>query len=108
MNGTGVSLDLGGAVLTLLAERALWWAAERTLIVSDLHLGKAERMARRSGALVPPYETAETLARLSALIGRLAPAHVICLGDSFDDLRAAEALDVPTRDDLATRMAGSR
>ena len=108
MNGSGVSLELGGAALTLLPERGLWWAAERTLVVSDLHLGKSERMARRSGALVPPYESAETLARLAALIEAHAPAHVVCLGDSFDDLHAAATLGPAERAGIDALMAGRR
>ena len=38
--------------------------------------------------LLPPYETAETLDRLAAEIAALAPASVVCLGDSFDDCAA--------------------
>ncbi|MEO0830093.1 MAG: ligase-associated DNA damage response endonuclease PdeM, partial [Pseudomonadota bacterium] len=62
------------------------------LILSDLHLGKAERMARRSGALLPPYESRDTLLRAKAEIAALLPRHVVCLGDSFDDLGAAANL----------------
>ncbi|RDC73481.1 ligase-associated DNA damage response endonuclease PdeM [Rhodovulum sp. 12E13] len=108
MNGAGVSLEIAGAALTLLPGRALWWAAERLLVASDLHLGKSERIARRGGALVPPYESADTLGRLAALVRAHAPAHVVCLGDSFDDLRAAEALGPADRDELAGLMAGRR
>ena len=93
MNEAGIEIEFGGARLRCLAERALWWPDEGMLVVSDLHLGKSERMARRSGALVPPYESAETLARLADLVARLDPSEVLCLGDSFDDLRAADALD---------------
>jgi hypothetical protein len=83
---------LAGAALTARASGALWWPAERLLCVADLHLGKSERLARRGGALLPPYETAETLDRLAAEIARLAPATVVALGDSFDDLGCAAAL----------------
>ncbi|MEE4119291.1 MAG: ligase-associated DNA damage response endonuclease PdeM [Paracoccaceae bacterium] len=108
MNGTGVSLEIAGEALALLPERALWWAAERLLVASDLHLGKSERIARRGGTLVPPYESADTLGRLAALVRAHAPAHVVCLGDSFDDLRAAEALGQAEREGLAELMAGRR
>jgi hypothetical protein len=108
MNGTGVSLEIGGAALTLLPERALWWEAERVLVASDLHLGKSERIARRGGALVPPYESADTLDRLAALVRAHTPAHVVCLGDSFDDLRAAEGLGPAERERLTALMAGQR
>lgn len=78
------------------------------LVVADLHLGKAERLARRGGALLPPYETAETLARLTAEVAALDPETVVCLGDSFDDGRAAEALDDESRARIAAMAAGRR
>ena len=43
--------------LTAQPSGALCWAKARVLIVSDLHLGKSERIARRGGALLPPYDT---------------------------------------------------
>ena len=89
---TGQDFALAGAPLTARASGALWWEAERLLCVADLHFGKSERLARRGGALLPPYETAETLDRLTAEIARLAPAVVVCLGDSFDDFGCASAL----------------
>lgn len=78
------------------------------LIVSDLHLGKSERIARRGGALLPPYDTIETLTRLSSDLGATRPRTVVCLGDSFDDLGAAEALAPEHRDTLARLQAGRR
>lgn len=104
----GHQIIFGDTLLLLLPERAVWWEAERCLIVSDLHLGKAERMARRGGALVPPYESLETISRLSDLIGRWAPAHVLCLGDSFDDNAAERALDPAVLEALTQLMAGRR
>ena len=89
---TAQPIRLAGAVLTACASGALWWEAERLLCVADLHLGKSERMARRGGALLPPYETEETIARLAGEVERLAPATVVCLGDSFDDGAAGAGL----------------
>lgn len=74
------------------ASGALWWPAERALIVADLHLGKSERMARRGGALLPPFETRDTLTRLMAEARATDPARLILLGDTFDDTAAAVAL----------------
>jgi len=104
----GYGFTLAGAALTARPSGALWWAAEGLLCVSDLHLGKSGRMARRGGALLPPYETADTLARLEAEIRALGPGHVLCLGDSFDDLAAAEGLAVAEADWLVRLMAGRR
>lgn len=99
-------ITLAGAALSAQASGALWWAEERLLCVADLHCGKSERMARRGGPLLPPYETAETLDRLAAEIARLDPATVVCLGDSFDDVWAAMALAPADADRLSALTAG--
>lgn len=102
----GVALHLAGEALVARASGALWWPAARTLAVADLHLGKSGRMARRGGALLPPYETQETLGRLDAEIAALDPARVVCLGDSFDDLTAGDELDEAARLWLVRLAAG--
>ena len=99
---------LAGEPLAALPSGALHWPARRLLCVSDLHLGKSERMARRGGPILPPYEAQETLARLDADIRATDPRTVICLGDSFDDLDAMRALEDGARALLATLMAGRR
>ncbi|WP_417817520.1 ligase-associated DNA damage response endonuclease PdeM [Tritonibacter scottomollicae] len=103
---TGFDITFHGARLTALAARALWWAAEATLVVSDLHLGKSERVARRTGVSLPPYETRDTLDRLETLIAALSPTRVICLGDTFDDDIAASSLTTSDRARLQALMQG--
>lgn len=105
---TGFAFTLHGARLTALGTRALWWEGERTLVVSDLHLGKAERTARRGGTVLPPYETQDTLDRLGLLIETWAPKCVICLGDSFDDDTAARSLPAAPRNQLRQLINGRR
>lgn len=95
-------------VAEALPAGALWLPGAKALVVSDLHLGKAERIARREGRLTPPYEVEETLTRLADLIDATAPATVVCLGDSFDDDRAAATLEERPRQTLAAMMAGRR
>ncbi len=99
---------LAGATLTALPSGALWWADERMLTVSDLHLGKSERIARRGGAMLPPYEVDATLHRLAEDIARTDPATVLCLGDSFDDLTAAENLSEAHALQITRLQAGRR
>ena len=102
----GHVFSLFGAQLTARASGVLWWAHRRILCVSDLHLGKSERMVRRTGVMAPPYETTDTLLRLQTEIDALAPAIVICLGDSFDDLKAAESLNATEAQWLNRLQAG--
>jgi DNA ligase-associated metallophosphoesterase len=102
------ALTLRGIELHALPSGALWWPEERLLCVSDLHLGKSERIARRGGATLPPYETRDTLDRLAADLDATDARCVICLGDSFDDLAAAGALVEAARLQLARLQAGRR
>jgi len=96
-----------GVELEALPSGALWWPEGRWLIVADLHLGKSERMARRGGPLLPPYEGLMTLARLAEDTGRLRPATIVSLGDGFDDLAAVAALD-PAVVEAITALAHDR
>ncbi|APE44210.1 metallophosphoesterase [Sulfitobacter alexandrii] len=106
MNGCKISL--AGAPLIALGSGALWWAEESLLCVSDLHLGKSERIARRGGAALPPYDTRDTLTRLAADLALTRARTVICLGDSFDDADAARALPEEERLWIARLQAGRR
>lgn len=104
----GHSFTLAGAELVALGSGALWWRDQVLLCVSDLHLGKSERVARRSGLTLPPYDTRDTLNRLAADLALTNARTVVCLGDSFDDLRAAEALPEDEKLWIAKLQAGRR
>ena len=95
-----------GETLHLMSSGALHWPARRLLCVSDLHLGKSERLARRGGILLPPYETQATLEKLDQDLGATRAETVICLGDSFDDIAAVDGLEDSARLWLARLMAG--
>lgn len=96
---------LNGAACRLTPEGGLWWPAERLLAVADLHLEKASSLARRH-VFLPPYDTAATLARLAALVLRLAPARLVLLGDSFHDRAASARVGGADREALAALLAG--
>jgi DNA ligase-associated metallophosphoesterase len=82
-----LEIEAGGQPLLLLAEKAVWWPAERSLLVADVHIGKAVKF-RSLGVPVPRGTTSETLAALTALIKRWQARRVVFLGDF---LHAAEA-----------------
>ena len=103
---TAYNFTLKGAALTALPSGALYWPDQNLLAVSDLHFGKSERLARRGGTLLPPFDTTETLSRLDRDITATSPATVVCLGDSFDDIDAANALSDADRLWLTRLMAG--
>ena len=86
------ALRVCGAALTVLAEGAVWWDAERVLVVADLHLEKGSAFAAR-GVALPPYDTRTTLRRLDALMEKFQPSRLVALGDSFHDLDAEARMD---------------
>ena len=93
-------IRLGPAILLPDPSGALWWPDQATLIVADLHLEKGSSFARK-GTLLPPYDTAATLARLAILAERYRPARIVALGDSFHDAQAADRLDPADQQQLA-------
>ena len=104
----GLALRIGDATAVARPSGALWVPEAQLLAVADLHLGKCARAARSGGALLPPYEGAETLDRLAAEIDALRPQTVLCVGDGFDSPQAARALAPADRGLLAALAAGRR
>lgn len=105
---TGHHFDFDGQRLEARPSGGLYWPARRWLIVADLHLGKSERMARRGGALLPPYETQATLDRLWTEIAATDPEVVVSLGDGFDDDAAGRALPDDVCDGIRGMARGRR
>ncbi len=75
-----LEVEAGGQALLLLADKAVWWPAQRALLVADVHIGKAVTF-RALGVPVPRGTTSETLAALSALVERWQAQRVVVLGD---------------------------
>ncbi|MFG1420657.1 ligase-associated DNA damage response endonuclease PdeM [Roseixanthobacter liquoris] len=98
-------VGLAGAEMVLDPCGALAWPERRVLAVADLHLEKASAFARR-GQMLPPYDSADTLARLEALVARWAPALIVALGDTLHDRWAQERIAPQTRHRLAALQRG--
>jgi len=84
---------------------ALYWPEERVLVIANLHLEKGSSFARR-GVLRPPYDTAESLARMAGVIARFAPRVVIALGDSFHDKKGSTRIASADRSALVELQRG--
>ncbi len=95
------------AGVTLVADPAgaLYWPEEKLLVAADLHLEKGSAYAAR-GVLLPPYDTAATLARLARLTDRYAPRLVVALGDSFHDGGGPARMAEPSRVALLALQRG--
>jgi DNA ligase-associated metallophosphoesterase len=99
------ALRVAGVDLVLMAEGVCFWPEESLAVVADLHLEKGSSAARR-GTLLPPYDTAATLAALTAALARIRPRRVISLGDAFHDRFALERLSERDRAHIASLQAG--
>jgi uncharacterized protein len=102
---TDAAISLAGVALVADPTGAIYWPDERLLGVADLHLEKGSAFAAR-GVLLPPYDTATTLARLAGLIERYSPSLVIALGDSFHDGGGPARLSDANRGALAALQRG--
>ncbi|WP_310497006.1 ligase-associated DNA damage response endonuclease PdeM [Sandarakinorhabdus sp.] len=100
-----VSLSFAGESLVPLACGGLYWPAQQTLLVADLHLEKASHFARR-GWMLPPHDTAQTLAMLIDAVEATGARRLVCLGDSFHDRHGPGRMPDAARGAL-TRMIAS-
>lgn len=101
----GLIVSVASEACTLRVSGAVWLAAHSTLIASDLHLEKGSSYAQR-GQMLPPWDSAETLRRLTEEIDALAPARVVLLGDSFHDRLALERIAPDDRARIAELANG--
>src|SRR5438034_4796028 len=65
--------------LELLPDRAVFWPARQTLLLADVHLGKAA--AFRTLGVPVPESTAKDLSRITRLIEQTQARRIIILGD---------------------------
>jgi DNA ligase-associated metallophosphoesterase len=100
-----MELAFGGERFLVDCTGALYWPAERTLIVSDLHFEKASFFASR-GVMLPPYDTTATLEALLRVITAYDPARVVALGDSFHDSAGGARLSPENRAALFSLQRG--
>ncbi|GGJ79492.1 ligase-associated DNA damage response endonuclease PdeM [Pseudomonas matsuisoli] len=89
-----LSIDYAGTTLILLADKAIYWPAQRALLIADVHIGKAAAY-RRLGQPVPHGTTADNFARIDALLRGHTCERLIVLGDF---LHAPESHSIATLD----------
>ena len=91
-----VPLSFAGQHFLATPEGALFWPAERALLVADLHLEKASWFAR-FGQFLPPYDSHATLTALAQCVERSGATRLYCLGDSFHDRFGCDRLPADAR-----------
>lgn len=75
-------ITIQNEVLTLTNQRALYWETEKTLVVSDLHIGKTAHF-RKAGIPIPSIILDNDLRRLQSLIDHFSVNIVLVVGDLF-------------------------
>lgn len=79
---TTKSFTIKDELLILHPLKAIYWEKERTLILSDLHLGKSQHF-RKHGLAVPASVSQTNFDRLHFLLKEYQPKEVLFLGDLF-------------------------
>ncbi len=74
------SIEILGEKLLFTNQRALFWEREKTLIISDLHVGKTAHF-RKNGIAIPSNILNEDLLRLEQLIQQFQTKKLIIVGD---------------------------
>lgn len=77
-----LEVKLGGEQVLLLHQKAIWWPAQKTLIVADLHWGKTAHF-RKHGIAVPLHTQNSDEEKLSLLIEAHGADKLIIAGDMF-------------------------
>ncbi len=77
-----LEIALQGEQVFLLAERALWWPAQKALIVSDMHWGKGGHF-RKHGIAIPVHAQTGDEVRLAQLVKHYNAERLIVAGDMF-------------------------
>lgn len=93
------AVAVAGFEFVLHSSGAMYWPEERAVIVADLHLEKGSCYAK-NGVMLPPYDTAVTLAALGDVMRAFDPIVVVALGDSFHDVDGPSRLPPVYRGEL--------
>ncbi len=80
----GAPFNFAGHAFQIVGEAALYWPAQKALLVADLHLEKASAYAA-TGQMLPPYDSQATLDELANLLSRNDVAAIYALGDNYHD-----------------------
>ena len=101
---TATTIEIAGIELLLLPEKALFLPESRTLLVADVHIGKALSF-RRLGVPVPSGTTSETLAVLSELVCRWDARCIVFLGDFLHSRHVQDSATMLALDEWRTLHA---
>jgi DNA ligase-associated metallophosphoesterase len=77
-----MELRIRNNTFLLLPQKAIYWKEQRTILVSDLHIGKISHF-RKAGIPVPQEGFQNNFKRLDEIIKNNNPTNIIFVGDLF-------------------------
>ncbi len=93
-----MEIAFAGEKLILDCSGAVYWPAQKSLFIADLHLEKGSSFACRRNILLPPYDSLASLLRVQKLLQKYDVGIFYSLGDSFHDLEADKRLSNQAKD----------
>lgn len=88
-----VAVRFGEQELVLSGCGAMYWPAQKMLVIADLHLEKGSYFASRGNPL-PLYDSINTLRNIEEAIHYFKPRYLLSLGDNVHDKRAFDRMPV--------------
>lgn len=77
-----MELRIRNNTFVLLPQKAIYWKETRTILISDLHIGKIAHF-RKAGIPIPQEGSQKNFNRLEEIIANTNPVHILFVGDLF-------------------------
>lgn len=77
-----MELRIRNNTFLLLPQKAIYWKEQKTILVSDLHIGKIAHF-RKAGIAVPQEGSQNNFTRLNEIIANTNPTNILFVGDLF-------------------------
>ncbi|PBJ10086.1 ligase-associated DNA damage response endonuclease PdeM [Flavobacterium sp. ACN6] len=84
-----MKIEINNEVFELHPTGALYWESKKTVIISDLHLGKVTHF-RKHGIAIPQSAVSENFRKITEVLDYFVPEKIIFLGDLFHSTKNAE------------------
>lgn len=85
------SIDIEQREFVLHPTGAVYWVAQKMLLISDVHLGKVAHF-RKHGVAIPQHSAVKNFERLDEVVGFFRPSVITFLGDLFHSKKNSEWL----------------
>jgi len=80
-----MEIEIKGNMFKLLPQKAIYWKIKKTILISDLHLGKVTHF-RKAGFALPSGAFVNNFIRLDEIIDANETERIIFLGDLFHNV----------------------